>query len=223
MPIITAIQGKKLNSSISKQSKKNNKEKFEWGKFKKIFDLGSLVEWIKSCKELGILDIRKLVIISIILGGFYGYAYWKGKQSKPINYGFNYREKIDLKIPNNAVAFLKPSDSAVAYWLDDNNKKTIVKVSDSKYISKKMKPISFEFQPYFSYGCVSTEEGIKQDVGAGVSLIRYYKWHVGSWLSNNGVFAGLDYKLLKNFYLGGGYGVSWKSNNLVGLRARWDF
>jgi hypothetical protein len=55
---------------------------------KKIFYLGSLTERAKSIKE--IIDIRKLVIYSIILSCVFCYAYFKGQGNTPI--------KVDLMI-----------------------------------------------------------------------------------------------------------------------------
>ena len=209
-----------FNASVGKSYKKG-KEPFSWTKFKKIFDLGDRVEWIKSIKE--IIDLRKLLVyISIVLICM-GYSYWKGQQGKPINWKFNHKERIHLIIPEDARTFDKPANSSIAYWIDKKGNKTIVTVKDSKYISEKLKPYGFELEPFFSYGMAVGETKVKQDVGVGITWLRYNKFRIANWLSNNGLWIGLDYSVTKNFGILGGVGKGWAGDNLIGINGRFWF
>ena len=81
-----------LNASIGKSYKKG-KESFSWTKFKKIFDLGDGVEWIKSIKE--IIDLRKLTIYIIIISAFFAYGYFKGRGNTPIKIDLDYTKNLE--------------------------------------------------------------------------------------------------------------------------------
>jgi len=215
-----AVDATRFNCTVGKSYKKG-KEAFSWTKFKKIFDLGDRVEWIKSIKE--IIDLRKLLVyISIVLICM-GYSYWKGQQGKPINWKFNHKERIHLIIPEDARTFDKPANSSIAYWIDKKGNKTIVTVKDSKYISEKLKPYGFELEPFFSYGMAVGETKVKQDVGVGITWLRYNKFRIANWLSNNGLWIGLDYSVTKNFGILGGVGKGWAGDNLIGINGRFWF
>ncbi|MFH0806095.1 MAG: hypothetical protein V1901_04420 [Patescibacteria group bacterium] len=204
----------------------NIKEKFNIEKLLTgIFSVVRSDLWGKTLNQE--LSIRtwmiRLAIVTVVIGTIYGYGVWKGKKSQPMNFRFNYEERISFEIPEDAKIFDKPANSAIAYWVKKDGTKQVVKVGDGEYISKKMKPYGFILQPYASLGVAMTNKGMKQDLGLGVNLIKYYKWLGGAWLSNNGIWTGVDYKITNNFALGGGVGKGYKGDNLVGFRGQWKF
>ena len=110
-------------------------------------------------------------------------------------------------------------------WKDIKTGKIVgkVKVKDIPELQKKLKPYGFILKPYFSSGMAITNKKTKQDIGVGIHWLKYFKWRLSNWISNNGIWLGLDYKITNNFGLGGGVGESWKGDNLLGFRFHWEF
>ena len=212
-PNIVDFKGKKI-------------EEFDLNKLKSgLVSISDKVKWAKTITSdfnLRTIMIR-LAMIGIVIGVIYGYGLYKGKKTVPLNFQLNYSDRIEFDIPEDASSFLKPENSNMAYWIKKDGTKTIVKAGDSAYLAKKMKPYGFILEPYVSLGLAMTNKGAKQDLGLGVKLIKWFKWRAGTWISNNGIWAGVDYKITNNFSLGSGVGKGYKGDNLVGFRGQWKF
>lgn len=213
-----------LNASIGKSYKKE-KEPFSWEKFKKIFDLGNLVEWVKSFKEIGILDARKWVIIGIIVGGIYGYAYFQGRGDTPIQTNLAYEEEHKMVL--NGTYIHKPKYSHDIYLKDTKTNKILkhMKAKDFPLLAKKLKPIGFILEPVGIVGIGSgTMSGSGMEFGAGVSWLKYWKWKIDSFLTNRGIYPlGTSYQVTDNTGIGLAIGKGYLGDNRIILYGRIRF
>lgn len=211
-----------VRSAIAKSIKNVTKhsEKFDINKFKKNFVLFDKVEWIKDLSHL--FNIRKLIIYSIIFMCIYGWGYYKGKLNTPIKVNLSYEKAFKIKIDHSYL--YKPKNSQELWILDEEgNKIKKVTVGDIKELQNKLKPYGFCFEPYFSIGYALTDKKAKIDYGIGINWLKYFRWRISNWLSNNGIWLGVSYKITDNFGMGAGIGKGFKGDNLVGFQAQWRF
>ena len=214
-----------LNASIGKTYKKG-KESFSWEKFKKIFYLGSLVEWVKSLKELGILDLRKWVIIGVIIGGVYGYAYFQGRLNAPVQVNMSYDKAWVMNL--NGEEIYKPKFSNDVFIRDSKTKEILkqIKAKDMGLLRKKLQPISFQLKPIFVAGGGVGAEGLSGELGAGISWLRMWQYRIDTFLTQKGIYIGTSYKLksLENSAIGVGIGKGFqKLDNRVIFYWRFNF
>ena len=216
-----ALEATRFNSSIGKSFKKG-KEVFSWTKFKKIFDLGSLVEWVKSLKELGILDVRKWVIIGVIVGGVYGYAYFQGRANTPVQI-LDYATEFRLNI--NGEYLHKPKFSNDLYLKDTETNKIIKSfyAKDFPLLAKKLKPIGLILEPIFVAGLGAGGDKNGFEAGAGVSFIKYWRYKLDAFLPNRGVYVGTHYQITDNSGLGLGVGKGFDASNRMILYYKFKF
>ena len=206
-----------IRSMIVKRAKQilntDDTEKFSWTKFKKIFNLGSGAEWAKSVKE--ILDLRKLVIYSIIAGTIFGYAYYKGRLNAPVKINMSYEKEWIMKI--NGEEIYKPQWSNDVYIRDSSTHQIIkqIKAKDMGLLKEKLKPIGFCFEPIIVGGYGVGDSDSSFEFGAGASLIKYWRWKLDAFLTNKGVYAGTHYQLTDNSGLGLGVGKGYNLDNRV--------
>ena len=219
---VKALELSELNASIGKIYKKDNKEKFDWKKFRKIFDLGDKVEWIKSIKE--IIDLRKLTIYGIILGAVFAWAYFQGKRDTPIKINLDYAKEFKMKI--NGHYLVKPKNSQNIRIEDkEGNLIKQLKVKDFPLLAKKLKPIGFILEPVGIVGIgTGTTSGSGMEFGAGVSWLKCWKWKIDSFLTSRGIYPlGTSYQITDNTGIGLGIGKGWTGDNRVILYGRIKF
>ena len=208
-----------LNASIGKSYKKG-KEPFSWIKFKKIFDLGDGVEWIKSIKEM--LDLRKLTIYCIILASIFAYGYFKGRGNTPVQI-LDYATEFRLNMNGEYLHKLAFSNDL---YLKDSKTDKIIKpfyAKDYPLIAKKLKPIGFILEPIFvaGVGAGNTKSGF--EAGAGVSFIRYWRYKLDAFLTNKGIYLGTHYQITSNSGLGLGVGKGFDASNRIILYYKFKF
>lgn len=210
-----------FNCSIGKSYKTKDKEVFRWQKFKKIFDLGSPVEWIKSIKE--IVDLRKLIIYCIVIGAIYGYAYFQGRLNAPVKLNLSYEKEWIMNI--NGEELYKPKYSNDVYIRDSKTKEVIkqIKAKDMGLLRKKLAPIGFILEPIFVAGG-SVGDTNKEEVGAGFSFIKYWRWKLESFITSvPAIYIGTSYSITENSGIGVGIGKGESADNRVIGYYRWLF
>lgn len=227
--IIISILKKKVKSSITKTNasvgkvyRKDGKESFQWSKFKKIFDLGNGVEWIKSIKE--ILDLRKLTIYLLIASSIYAYGWYKGKLNTPVQMNLAYDKEFKLDL--NGEYLHKPKFSNDVYVKEDKTDKILkhIKAKDFPELKKKLAPIGFQLKPVGIVGTGIGESGSGFEAGVGISWLRYWKWELESFLTNKGIYPlGTSYRLTDNSSLGTGVGKGYKGDNRIIFYYKWRF
>lgn len=211
----------RLNASIGKSYPKG-KEPFSWTKFKKIFDLGSLVEWIKSCKEMGILDVRKWVIMGVIVSSFFAYGYFKGQGNTPIKIDLDYAKEFKMKLDSHFL--VKPKNSE-DLRIEDKKGNVIknIKAKDFPLLAKKLKPIGFILEPVGIIGLGAGGDKSGVEYGAGVSFIKYWQWKLDGFLTNRGIYVGTSYQITDNTGLGLGVGKGYTGDNRIILYGKVRF
>ena len=210
----------KLNSSIGRQYKQG-KEPFSFTKFKKIFYLGSLVEWVKSIKE--IIDLRKLIIYLIIGGLILGYGWAKGKQDLPVNIKLGWGKEAYINLNGEQLHIDKDGN---VYLEDTKTGKVIkqVKAKDIKGLRAKLAPLGLQLKPFVLVGASSDIYGDSSiEAGGGVSLFRIWKANVDAFITNKGIYGGLSYKLTDNSGIGAGVGKGWHGDTRGIIYYKFEF
>jgi len=209
----------KLNSTIGRQYPKG-KEPFSWAKFKKIFYLGSSVEWIKSIKE--IIDLRKLIIYLVIGGLILGYGWAKGRQDLPINVKLGYGKEAYINLNGEQLHIDKKGN----VYLEDDKGNIIkqIKAKDIKGLKARLAPLGLQLNPFALVGAGSGIVGDGSiEAGGGISLFRIWKANVDAFLTNRGIYGGLSYKLTDNSGIGGGIGKGWKGDTRGIIYYKFEF
>ena len=210
--LFSYLKGKILNKVKDTAFEQFDSKKLRAG----LFRVRDKVSWCKSFVEdfnIRTVSIR-LGIILLIAGIIFSVGEYQGRMGKPIQVNLNYEKEFKIKVNGNYL--LKPKNSKQLFIVDKKgNKIKDVTVGDVDELQKKLRPFGFIIEPYFSTGFALTDKGIKQDTGVGVNWLKYYKWRVGNWLSNNGIWIGVSYKLTENWSIGGGTGRGWNGGNLV--------
>ena len=211
----------KHNCSVGRRYKKG-KEIFSWKKFRKIFYLGSLVEWIKSIKE--ICDLRKLIIYGIAIALFFAYGYGKGQKGKPIKVDIGYGKEAIIEI-NKEGDNLYIDKKGFVYIRDKKgNILKQVSAGDIPTLRAKLKHYGFQFKPIFVMGAGFGEDGIEPEGGVGISYFRYFKFRLEAFLTNKGVYPlAIAYKITDNSGAGLGAGKGWSGDNRVIFYYRFEF
>lgn len=223
----TTIKKQITNSSIGNVYKKDGQEAFQWKKF--FTGFGGLLNPVGWAKDIvGLLNTRKLAIYGIIIGVLMGWSFWKGQQGKPINVNLGYEEAVEIKVPNSDLRLYKPTNSNKLYWIDKEGNKIPITVADIPALKKALKPISFEFNPIGVLGVGSGLKNTGAEGGIGISFLRYWKWHLETFLTNYGLYLGTSYKLelfgMKNSSIGIGVGKGYTAgDDRAIIYYRWEF
>ena len=206
--VVSTTKALVTNSSIGNVYKKNGDETFSWTKFKKIFYLGSGVEWIKSIKE--IIDIRKLTIYLIIVGIVFAYGWWQGQKGKPIRMDIGRYEEVVIKLNGDQLHIYKNGE----VWIEDSKtgaKKKRVTVKDIPYLQDHLKPIKLKLRPIIVAGGSVGMGGMGAEIGAGVSFIEFWKMSLEAFVTSYpAVYAGCSYAITDTMGVGIGYGKGLK-------------
>lgn len=209
-------------------------ELFDWKKFRQgFFDVTNPVQWSKDL--VGIFNLRKLIIVGVIIAGVYGYGWWKGRITAPVHIiGF---EKVVGKIidvnhkSNKAIRFEADGTISNLTKQPDGTYKVEGKIdlTNIPELAKAIRPYGFQLKPIGVAGVSLGLDKSKLEAGGGVSWFRYYNFNLDSFLTNVGIYpVGVSYTLSKvgegNTAVGVGLGKGWKSkdNRIIGY-FRWKF
>lgn len=192
------------NSKVGNIYRKDGEEVFSWTKFKKIFYLGSGVEWIKSIKE--IIDLRKFTIYLTIIGIVFAYGWWKGQGDKPVNLDIGRYQEVVIKLNGDQLHIYKGGE----VWIEDSKtgqKKKRVKVKDVPYLYDHLKPLQLKLRPIIVGGGSAGIGGTGAEIGAGVSFIDFWKMSLEAFVTSYpAVYAGCSYAITDTMGIGLGYG-----------------
>ena len=204
-----------------------SKEKFSWDKFKKIFTLGSSVEWVKSIAE--IVDLRKLLIYGILGGLIWYFGFKKGIEKQPLRAEFKYDEDVRFKIDEQTLLgkekYIRISkDGGLIYKGVEGGKE---KLLDGELIEggldvlrRKYSPIAWErdFILVGGYGIeIDDYKNDDWEIGAGMSLFRYWKGKGDVFATNKGVYLGTSYSVTDNSGFGVGVGKGYEKRETRAL------
>ena len=196
------------------------KEAFEWKKFKKMFWLHNVAEWIKSVKE--IVDLRKLIIYSLVVGIIFAYGWHKGKRDVPVKIDLGYGKAYTLKLDGTFLHIAKTGD---VYVQDkEGNRLKQLSLEDIPELRRRLLPFGFQLKPIAIAGAGYGEEGIVGEGGVGLSWFRYFRFRAESFLTNKGAYpVAVAYKLTDCSGFGVGAGKGYKGDTRGILYYRWNF
>jgi len=228
--VISEKQYKKALKKINQpEPPEPSHEPFSWKKvIKGMFSLLDPVEWAQTFREMGITDVRKWIIVALILCGIYGYGYFKGNANKPVH--FDMRGKEAHIALNEHYLHVLPDGTA---QVEDKDGKVLKKIAvkDIPQLRKALKPIGIDVEPFFTAGGgigMTTKSGDSKvdaglEAGIGTSFFKIYKIHLDTWLTNRGIYLGADYGLTENFGIISGIGKGYKGDNRMYFGGKWKF
>ena len=211
--IVANVKAKINNTEISV-------EKFSLAKFLNgMFNLKSAKEWAKDIYSL--FNLRKLIIVGVILGVIFGYGYYKGRMNTEVKFDLRGKE-ASIQLNEH---FLKIEKDGTAKVVDKkgNILKTI-RVKDIPGLQKALRPYGFKCEPIVVAGGSLGESGAGIEAGAGLSWFKYFKWNLDSFVTSKGLYPlGTSYQLTDNSGLGLGAGIGYKGDKRVILYYKWKF
>jgi hypothetical protein len=182
------------------------------------------VLWAKDIAS--IFNLRKLIIIGVIIGIIFGYGYYKGKINKPVQLVIDEAVEFTIPVPNSNLALYHPKHSTELQWINLETGKviSIVKVKDIPELAKKLKSYGFVFEPIFVAGGSLGETGAGFEAGAGLSWFKWFKAKIDSFITNRGLYPlGFSYGITDNSGVGIGAGIGYKGDKRVILYYKWRF
>jgi hypothetical protein len=189
-----------------------------------MLNIGSSVGWAKDIAS--IFNLRKLIIIGVIIGVIFGYGYYKGKINKPVKLLIDEAVEFTIPVPNSPLALYKAKHSTELQWIHLESGKVIsvVKVKDIPELKKILKPYGFILEPIAVAGGSLGEGGAGFDAGLGISWFKWFRAKIDSFITNKGFYPlGVSYGLTENSGVGLGAGIGYKGDKRVILYYKWRF
>jgi hypothetical protein len=210
----------KIRRKVINQTKEVIGEKFNLPKFTNgMLNVTSSVGWAKDIHD--IFNLRKLIIIGIIIGVIFGYGYYKGQMGKPVVIDWRGKEEF-VKLNEHYLHIQKDGSMQVL----DKDKKTVlkdIKVKDLDNLRKYLRPYGFRLKPFVTAGGSLGEQKTGFEGGAGVDFFKWFKYNANVFITNLGGYLGIGYNITDNFDIMIGAGKGWKGDNRVGLFGKWKF
>jgi hypothetical protein len=190
----------KIRQKVINQTKEVVGEKFSLSKFSSgMLNIVSPVGWAKDIAS--IFNLRKLIIIGIIIGCIYGYGWYRGQQGKPVMIDLKGKEEF-IKLNEHYLHIQKDGSMQVL----DKDKKTVlkdIKVKDLDNLRKYLRPYGFKFEPVLVAGLGASISNAGFEGGIGVRYFKWFKWVTDVALTNKGFYPlGISYKLTENSAIG---------------------
>jgi len=203
------ISGISIKSNEVSRDKFGGDEYFSWRKFRKIFDLGSGIEWIKSVKE--IIDLRKFVIYATIIGLIFAYGWWKGTGDKPIDLDIGRYQEVVIRLNGNQLHIYKNGEVWIEKYKTGKKIKRI-KVKDVPFLNDKLKPVKLKLRPILVAGGSTNAIGETEgEIGVGVSFAEMWKLSLEGFITSYpAIYGGVSYAITDNTGVGIGYGKGLK-------------
>jgi hypothetical protein len=176
-----------------------------------LLNVKSSVLWMKDIAS--IFNLRKLIIVGVIVGVIFGYGYFKGIQNKPVHFDLRGKEAT-IQLNEH---YLKIETDGTAKVIDKEGKilKTI-KVKDIPELEKALRPYGFIFEPVLVLGAGVSQTDKAIEGGVGARWFKWYKWVADACLTNKGVYPiGVSYKLTDNSAIGLSGGIGWEGDQRV--------
>lgn len=181
--------------------------------------------WAKDIHDL--FNLRKLIIVGVILSVIWGYGYYKGKVNKPVQLIISEEVEFTIPVPNSDLALFHPKHTSELQWINTVTGKVIgkVKVKDIPELAKKLRPYGFQLKPFVTAGGSLGTGGAKAEAGAGLQWFKYFRWNLNSFLTNVGIYPlGIAYQITDNFDILAGAGLGYKDGDKrIYIGGKWKF
>jgi hypothetical protein len=188
-----------------------------------LTNLKNPVLWMKDIAS--IFNLRKLIIIGIIISVIAGYSYYKGRINKPVQLIISEEVEFTIPVPNSDLALYHPKHSTELQWINTVTGKVVgkVKVKDIPELKKLLKPYGFHLKPFVTVGGSLGEKKTGFEAGAGIDFFKYFRWNANAFITNLGAYLGAGYQITDNFDIMLGAGKGWKGDNRVGIFGKFKF
>jgi len=168
------------------------------------------VLWWKDI--VSIFNLRKLVIVGVIVGVVFGYGYWKGLGNAKV---LPTTEEWIMKLDGHYLHWDPKIQSMHIQSSPDVKSPECIKVISIKDIPAlyaKLKPYGFQVKPVIVFGGGVSKKSVRGEIGGGISWFKWYNWRLNSSITNNGVYPlGVSYKITQNSSIGLNGGLGYKS------------
>jgi len=196
---------------------KVSKSKFLEG----LLDLKDGVKW---CKDIAsIFNIRKIIIIGILVSIFAGYWYWQGLKNTQPEINVGYKEAITMPAPKGyayyeGLGIHKPKDSNKWEWINTETSYVYANVLTGDVPeSSQLRPYGFESKLIGYYGLGSGLSYTGIEAGIGYRYARLWNFRTEVIATNKGGYISVSYKVKKfifnNTYLNVGIGKGYKGDD----------
>ena len=205
--IFTYLRGKILDKVKDTAKEKFNTKKLRAG----LFRISDKVAWAKDIAQL--FNLRRICIYLFIATIIYGVGVYKGKLGKPVTFDLRGQEAT-IQLNEHYLHILESGTAQV------EDKEGIVlkeiKVKDIPELRKALKPFGFVLEPIFVVGGSLGINGSGFDIGGGISWLKYFKWKIDSFITNQGIYPlGTSYQITNNSGIGIGYGYGYKGDQRI--------
>ena len=195
-------------------------ESFDLAKFMQgMTTLKTGVGWAKDVHD--IFNLRKLILISAIIGVIYGYGWFTGRKGAPVHFDMRGKEAT-IQLNEH---YLKIEKDGTANVVDKEGKilKTI-RVKDIPELERALRPYGFRLKPIAVVGGSLGEKGAGVEGGVGVSWFKWYKANLDTLLTSRGFYPlGVSYSITDNSGLDLGAEIGYKGDKRALVYYYWKF
>lgn len=209
----------KIREKIVNKTKEVAEEKFNLPKFTSgMLNVISPVGWAKDIAS--IFNLRKLIIVGVIIGIIFGYGYWKGQQGKEVHFDLKGKAAV-IQLNEH---FLKIEKDGTAKVIDKDGKilKTI-KVKDIDGLRQLLRPYGFQIKPFVTAGGSIGSKTTGVEGGAGIDFFKWFKSNLNAFATNRGIYLGIGYRITDNFDILSGIGKGYEEDTRVYIGGKWKF
>jgi hypothetical protein len=210
---------KKAGLDVAKELNIKIPESFNVSKFTEgMTNITSKVGWAKDITS--IFNLRKIIIVSVILGCIYGYGWYKGRVTAEAKFDLRGKEAI-IQLNEHYLHIEKDGSASVI----DKDGKILkkIRVQDIAGLREALRPYGLHLKPFFTAGGSLGQTGAKMEAGAGVDFFKWYKTNLNAFLTNQGVYLGVGYQITDNFDVLLGAGKGYKGDSRVYIGGKWKF
>lgn len=198
------VKTMKKNGLLKEKAESFNPKKLSTGMLK----INNRVLWAKDLAS--IFNLRKLIIISVIIGLIYGIGWYQGKLGKPVKFDMRGKEAT-IQLNEH---YLKIEKNGTAKVMDENgNLLKIIKVKDIPELRRALRPYGFILEPVAVVGGGISNEDNSFEGGIGIRYLKYFRWLGDICITNKGFYPlGVSYKITENSAIGASVGTGYKKH-----------
>jgi hypothetical protein len=191
---------------------------------KGLTNVTSPVLWWKDI--ISIFNLRKLIIVGVIISVIFGYGYWKGLGSAKV---LPTTEEWIMKLDGHYLHWdpkLKSMHVQISPDVKSTEQIKVISIKDIPALYAKFKPYGFQLKPVVSLGGGISGTSVKGEIGAGLSWFKWYDWRLNSSITNGGFYPlGVGYKITPNTTIGinGGIGYNSKERERLNFGVMTEF
>ena len=215
------IKNKLFNKSKEVIEKTINPEAWDTKKFiAGIANITSPKKWGETLHAW--FNIRNIIIVTLFLGIYGGYMYWKGMGHARF---LPFTEEWIMKIDDHYLHWdVKLQEMHIQNSSDIKSldKIKVISVKDIPNLYAKLKPYGFQLKPIVVLAVGRGSNKIKGEIGAGLSWFKWFNWRTDSSITNRGLYPlGIHYKITQNSGIGLSGGIGFEKGDLQRINIKY--